>query len=239
MADLATKMHSKMRLWELLRLWGFKDLPEEAVQALNTKGLYLAMLAMAMLITPVDASSTSSKASLSTVDVDELLLVTVLVCVTAVVAWEAIKGVCRYLVGLFRETPKQRRLRKLREAAKAAAEEEVDKAFVMKHQDEEPLQGPEVVPPPPPEPHPVRRLQPSKKVINADVTAVFENEYDPMPSRAFYKTNSVKSKLHTDPHCSGLRNAGDVYAVEYCAYCQNRTPLYTRRSRSLQPTRSF
>ena len=170
-ADLATKMHSKMRLWELLRLWGFKDLPEEAVQALNTKGLYLAMLAMAMLITPVDASSTSPKASLSTVGVDELLLVTVLVCVTAVVAWEAIKGVCRYLVGFFRETPKQRRLRKLREAARAAAEEEVDKAFVMKQQDEEPLQGP-VVPPPPPEPHPVRRFQPSKKPMCPQLSRV-------------------------------------------------------------------
>ena len=39
-ADLATKMHPKMRLWELLTLWGFKDLPVEAVEALEAKGAW-------------------------------------------------------------------------------------------------------------------------------------------------------------------------------------------------------
>ncbi|CAE6949120.1 GIP [Symbiodinium sp. CCMP2592] len=132
LADLATKMQTKMRLWELLTLWGFKDLPQEAVQGLNTKSAYMAMLVLALMISPAraDDGTTPARTGLQAVGVDELMLVTLLVCIAAVAIWEAMKGATKFATGWLRESPKQKRLRKLRDAAKAAAEEEVDRAFI-------------------------------------------------------------------------------------------------------------
>ncbi|CAE7251642.1 TY1B-NL2 [Symbiodinium sp. CCMP2592] len=194
LADLATNMHSKMRFWELLTLWGFKDLPQEAVQALNTKSAYMAMLVLALMISPAQADdgTTPARTGLQAVGADELMLVTLLVSIAAVLA-------------------------------------------------EEPCGSSEVPSPqpPPPDPHPIVRAKTTKKIIDTPAAQQFENEFEIMPERGYYKTNSSRSNLHTDPHCHGLRNSGDVYAVEYCAYCQRNTPLYSRRSRSLQPSRSY
>lgn len=161
-----------------------------------------------------------------------------LVCVTAVAVWEAAKWVFRCVINFFKETPKQRRLRRLRETAKAAAEEEVERAFAstaMSSTSASPKDEP-------PEPHPIPRPKMTKRIIDPTQDSVPQqrvDEFELLPEKSYYKTNSTRSKLHTDPHCHGLRNSGDVYAVEYCAYCQRSTPLYTRRSRSLQPMRSY
>ena len=238
-ADLATKMHPKMRLWELLLLWGFRSLPAEAVQTLCAKGAYLAMLALALAVVPSKAEDVT-KTRLQSVGVDELLMVTIVVCIAAVACWEALKWLSKTVAGWCRESPKQRKLRRLRETARAAAEEEIDRAFLNRTEDvcEEPT-----VPPPPPiyDPQLARRGRSTKRVIESPLPPPPEPEelYELFPENGFYNTNSSKSKLHTDKDCHGLRNSGDVYRVEYCAYCQNRTPLYARRSRSLQPSRSY
>ena len=44
LADLATKMHPKHRLWELLILWGFENLPAEAAGLMQAKRLILGCL---------------------------------------------------------------------------------------------------------------------------------------------------------------------------------------------------
>ena len=72
-----------MRLWELLLLWGFRSLPAEAVQALCAKGAYLAMLALALAVVPSKAED-ATKTRLQSVGVDELLMVTIVVCIAAV-----------------------------------------------------------------------------------------------------------------------------------------------------------
>ena len=146
-ADLATKMHPKMRLWELLLLWGFRSLPAEAVQALCAKGAYLAMLALALAVVPSKAED-ATKTRLQSVGVDELLMVTIVVCIAAVACWEALKWLSRTVAGWCRESPKQRKLRRLRETAKAAAEEEIDKAF-LNRATEDVCEEPTVPPPPP------------------------------------------------------------------------------------------
>ena len=171
-ADLATKAHPKMRLWELLSLWGFRGLPNEAVKALNAKDVYLSMLTLAMMMQTVRAEeSGQERTRLQSVGVDELFVVTVLVCVAAVATWEAMKWMARCVRDMLRESPKQRRLRKLREAAKAAAEEEVDRAFLSRSgqeerlENDEPRLSTELLLPPPPPPEIGRPAKSTKRII--------------------------------------------------------------------------
>ena len=213
-------------------------MPEEAIEALNAKGTYLAMLVLAMMVDPICAEDDGPKPRLQGVGVDELLLVTTLVCIATVGLWELMKWVVRGVVNFFKETPKQRKLRKLRDAAKAAAEEEVDRAVLER--------GIQELPPPPPEPIPITRTTRRVKTLSFSSSSDVPAPPPPPPAetfmiypeRGFWKTTSARSKLHTDPQCHGLRNAGDIHQTEYCAYCQNRTPLYTK-GRTLQPAHTF
>ncbi|CAE7633900.1 GIP [Symbiodinium sp. CCMP2456] len=219
LADLATKMHGKVRLWELLSLWGFRGLPEEAIQALHAKSLYLTCLIWAMMIQPATANDTTDT-RIQMAGVDELLIVTVLVCFTAVTIWELFKYGTKWVLKACRESPKQRRLRKLREAAKAAAEEEVDRAVLARSGETTP----------PPEPHPTAR--PLRMTSSPESMYPTGAAFERMAHDAFYKTDSNRSRLHTDPQCHGLRNAGPVFKLEYCVYCSKNEPIYVKRSRS-------
>ena len=58
---------------------------------------------------------------------DELTVVTVLVCISAVGMWELGKRLGSWFLGIREETAKERRLRKLRDVARSAAQEELDK----------------------------------------------------------------------------------------------------------------
>ena len=228
LADLDTKMHGKVRLWELLALWSFRGLPEEAVQALQMKSLYLACLIWAMMIQPSTAAAENASAKIQVAGIDELLIVTVLVCITAVVMWELGKNAVKWLLKACRESPKQKRLRKLREAAKAAAEEWVDKAVLARAGDTTP----------PPEPHPVpREVRPTSSIGTEPVFRAGCN-FEVMAHDAFYKTDSNRSKLHTNPQCHGLRNAGPVFKVEYCVYCSKHERIYVKSSGS-EPRRIY
>ena len=134
----------------------------------------------------------------------------------------------KWLLKACRESPKQKRLRKLREAAKAAAEEEVDKAVLARA-------GATT---PPPEPHPVpREVKPTSSIGTEPVFRTGCN-FEVMAHDAFYKTDSNRSKLHTNPQCHGLRKAGPVFKVEYCVYCSKNEPIYVKRSRS-EPRRIY
>ena len=212
LADLATKMHGKVRLWELLALWGFQGLPEEALKALQAKSLYLACLVWAMMIQPSTATVEPTSAKIQVAGMDELLIVTVLVCFTAVVVWELVKYAINWLMKACRESPKQRKLRKLREAARAAAEEEVDKAVLER--------SGEITPPP--EPHPTARPWSTQTSSMKEPMYPTGATFEVMAHDAFYKTDSSRSRLHTNPQCHGLRNSGPVYKVEYCAYCSKK-----------------
>ena len=94
----------------------------------------MAMLVLALMASPTRAEDNqpSSRTGLQAIGVDELVLVALLVCIAAVAIWEAVKGACACVAGWLRKSPKQRRNRKLRDAAKATAEEEVDRAFLTR-----------------------------------------------------------------------------------------------------------
>ena len=209
LADLATKMHPKVRLWELLLLWGFKDLPKEAGEALQMKAMYMTCLILAMMCQPASADEESedlTKAAIPGVGFNELLVVTVVVCIATVGVWEMLKWLCRRVIGACSESPKQKRLRKLREAARAAAEEEVDRAVLSRVEE-------------PPEPH----YEPRPVTRRAEPMYTTGATFEAYPHDGFYKTDSHRSKLHTSATCYGLRNGGTVYKTEYCAYCAKKS----------------
>eukprot|EP00439_Symbiodinium_sp_Y106_P022529 s5312_g2.t2 len=69
----------------------------------------------------------SSGRNVSIAGWDELTVVTVLVCIAAIGIWELIKrGIC-WALGIKEETSKERRLRRLRDMARSAAQEELDR----------------------------------------------------------------------------------------------------------------
>ncbi|CAE6961298.1 RE1, partial [Symbiodinium sp. CCMP2456] len=226
-ADLATKMHPKMRLWELLSMWGFEGLPGDAVEALQSKATYLACLVLAMMCQPSEAKEVSA-APIQVAGMDELLFVTVLVCIATVAVWEAAKWAFQCVMKACKESPKQRKLRRLREAARAAAEEEVDRAVSHRSMETEEPSTPPTARRPTTPPRSSSSVQRSMEPMYPTGCA-----FEACPLDAFYKTDSNKSKLHTDPRCHGLRNAGTVYKVEYCAYCSKSEPLFVKRSRSV------
>ncbi|CAE7249757.1 RE1, partial [Symbiodinium natans] len=261
LADLATKMHSKARLWDLLQQWCFVNLPAEAVQLVGLRKLAVVCVVLAMLIIPAGASSPSSGRDDSTAEpmeatttgrsikvtgADELFLLTIVVCVATVGFWEGLKHGAKWFWGLCRESPKNRRLRKLREAARAAAEVELDRtletddslrqsssprevrARVLETASRTPIPPPPVVepayPPVPPIPEVPRGATSSSSPWELRAPEVSYVQY---PTNQFWKTGSASSKIHTSPHCHGL-NGVQPRRAEYCQFCNGARPLYRR-----------
>ncbi|OLQ06917.1 Copia protein [Symbiodinium microadriaticum] len=126
LADLPTKLHSKERLNELMTLWGFIGLLRVRLDD-RARLTCLLCLIVALQIQPVRASQ-----DIPLVGFNELLLATLVVCIAAVGLWELGKKLGKWLCGMHDETPKERRLRRLREVARNAAEEELDKQELRK-----------------------------------------------------------------------------------------------------------
>ncbi|CAE7242183.1 unnamed protein product, partial [Symbiodinium sp. CCMP2456] len=127
LADLPTKLHSKLRMSELMSLWGFIGGPLARINE-RVKIATLLCVIIALQTVPVEASETSSPPkTVSLAGWDELTVVTVLVCIAAVGLWELVKKGVAWVLGIRDETTKERRLRKLRDVARSAAQEELDK----------------------------------------------------------------------------------------------------------------
>ena len=145
------------------------------------------------------------------------------------------------MLGIKEETAKERRLRRLREVAKTAAQEELDREYLKRELEVEaetlrrPLKATVS------DPAPVRPLvttrtsatqtpplaEPQPRV---ETRVIYQNAPipDDVPVGQFWKTTDHRSKVHTNRDCHGLRNAGAVFLTEYCNYCEGRRPLYTR-----------
>ena len=133
LADLGTKMHPKVRLWQLLRLWGFEQLLPEATVALVVRVCFLAgMMTMIENVpgaTAMDGEDDQEKPPISRTGTDELLLLCTLVCIVAIALWEAVKWLVRNIMDAPAALRRERKLQKLRERAREAAEEEVQRAY--------------------------------------------------------------------------------------------------------------
>ena len=140
LADLGTKMHPKVRLWQLLRMWGFEELPPEAVVGLVVRVCFFAGVMAMIERIPGALAADEEKPPISRTGTDELLVLCGLVCVTAIVVWEALKWLVRTALGAPAIFRRQRKLERLRERAREAAEEEIDRAYNRRSR--EPTQQP-------------------------------------------------------------------------------------------------
>ena len=126
LADLATKMHPRARLLDLLRQWGFEGLPHEAacVQLARVVALHCIMVALERVPRTQASNLDEPKEPLASAGMDELLLVSGLVAVVAILVWEFVK----WLVGCVRRSMrKETKLKRLRELARLTAELEIDR----------------------------------------------------------------------------------------------------------------
>ena len=126
LADLATKMHPRTRLLDLLRQLSFEGLTQEAVCAQLARAITLHCIMVALERVPgAQASDTEEpKEPLASAGMDELLLVSGLVAVVAILVWELAK----WLVGCVRRSVrKEIKLKRLRELARLTAELEIDR----------------------------------------------------------------------------------------------------------------
>ncbi|CAE7214330.1 RE1 [Symbiodinium microadriaticum] len=241
LADLPTKLHSRVRMSELMSLWGFVGGPLTRANE-QMRAAILLCLIIALQAIPAEATSaTSSSRTVALAGWDELTVVTVLVCISAVGVWELGKRLSSWLLGIREETAKERRLRKLRDVARSAAQEELDKETLRRELEAEtaslrrPLGHTSSDPPlqrtptyrtvatqTPPLPEPEARIE--TRVVYADRPVP-----EDVPITMFWKTTDHRSKVHTSRECHGLRNAGAVFASEYCNYCEGRRPIFTRR----------
>ncbi|CAE7577689.1 RE1 [Symbiodinium sp. CCMP2456] len=115
LADLPTKLHGKVRLAELMGLWGFVGGPLAGINN-RVKVATLLYLIVALQATPTEATEVKEageKGGVKLAGLDELTLVTLLVCIAAVSIWELLKRITCWMLGIREETTKERRLRRL------------------------------------------------------------------------------------------------------------------------------
>ena len=128
LADLGTKMHPRVRLFDLLRQWQFAGLPDQDVCAQLAKVVALHCIMTALQRLPgVDAHAQGEervKEPLAASGVDELLMVSTIVALIAVIVWELVKWVFRCVR---RSVKRESKLKRLRELARLAAEVEIDR----------------------------------------------------------------------------------------------------------------
>ena len=133
LADLATKMHPKMRLQQLLCLWCFEGVPLEAEERIQVRKLYLLCVLLALQTPSVAAmdttptTSTSRQSSVQLAGFDELLLVTTLVCISAIAVWEGLRALVRWFVGRSRSERRLARLERLQRMAARATQAEISR----------------------------------------------------------------------------------------------------------------
>ena len=129
LADLATKMHPRMRLLDLLSQWRFEGLPEEAAQLQIAQVILMSCLVVALERVPRGEAAGSrdgdnAKDPIKVSGMDELLLVAGVVAVCAVIVWELIKFLGRWCS---RSLRKQTKLQRLRDLARLTAELEIER----------------------------------------------------------------------------------------------------------------
>ena len=120
LADLATKLQPKLRLWRLLSLWGFAG--EQLTGMLNAfKAKLLSVLVvLSSLVVPVTGEARGArKEPLATTGWEELALLLVVSCVAVIGLWEAAKAAIR---SFNRWTKASRRTKKLKRVSEYAAE---------------------------------------------------------------------------------------------------------------------
>ena len=93
LADLSTKMQSKVRLHQLLQLWGFVGFAANVAQAIKLK-LLAALVMLAQCVCPARGQEVEAKEPLPATTWDELCVMLIVVAFVAVCFWELLR--CGY-----------------------------------------------------------------------------------------------------------------------------------------------
>ena len=130
LADLATKLVSKERLWTLLGLWGFVGgKVSRVVEAVKLKMMTFVLTLLSM-ITSVDGreAENSDKEAIPVSGIDELMVVGILVCIAAIALWELGKTVTKFVWRQYKAAKRADKLGRVRKMAAEAARREVSEA---------------------------------------------------------------------------------------------------------------
>ena len=130
LADLATKLHPKGRLVELLHLWGFQGLSTQAEGTAQLKAVYAICLIVLLSMLPVATAEEGHSEYTRRVQVaglDELTFVTLVVCIAAIGLWEFAKFVTRWALGSSGAEKRRKKLQRLRELAAASTQTELSR----------------------------------------------------------------------------------------------------------------
>ena len=126
LADLATKLQPKLRLWRLLTLWGFVgDRITEILNAFKARLLSIVVALSSLLVPATGAKLSTRKEPLAATGWEELALLLAVTCIAVIGVWEASKAMLRAYAKWTRGSRKARKLKKVSDLAAEAARREV------------------------------------------------------------------------------------------------------------------
>ncbi|CAE7439048.1 RE1 [Symbiodinium microadriaticum] len=130
LADLATKVVTKDRLWKLLGLWGFVGGRVAKLAETIKLKLMIFLMTVVSLVNPVDGRSghLDSKEDIPISGWDELLVVSVMLCISAIACWELSKYALNMGWKYYKGKKKEMKLNRVRRMAADAAMREVEVA---------------------------------------------------------------------------------------------------------------
>ena len=218
LADLATKMHPKMRLQQLVCLWCFEGVPLEAEERIQVRKLYLLCVLLALQtpsVAAMDTASTTSTPRQSSVQLagfDELLLVTTLVCISAIAVWEGLRALVRRFFGRNRSERRLARLERLQRMAARATQAEISRlereaGSELGHGSGSDTDGPESEHSSPPVPPRIRAVEPGTVVKQQSTAAGREPAIVREAVRPFQRRQYQK-RGHWRSHRSSSRLQG-------------------------------
>ncbi|CAE7296882.1 RE1 [Symbiodinium sp. KB8] len=130
LADLATKLVTKDRLWKLLGLWGFVGgKVTRMMDAIKLK-VMIFLMTLVSLVEPTTGRSLNEddKEDIQISGWDELLVVSVMLCISAIACWELAKYVLRVCWKSYKGFKRDLKLNHVRRVAAEAARREVEEA---------------------------------------------------------------------------------------------------------------
>ncbi|CAE7758600.1 RE1 [Symbiodinium sp. CCMP2456] len=131
LADLATKLVTKERLWKLLGLWGFVGgRIAKAINALKVKMMAFVVMLVSMA-RPADGRVVDNpdKEAIQVSGWDELVVVGLLICVAAIACWELMKHVARFAWKQYKSAKKTMKMQHVKRVAAEAARKEIEEAM--------------------------------------------------------------------------------------------------------------
>ena len=128
LADLATKLQPRLRLQQLLRLWGFTGSCITTLLKTLQMRVVMVLAMLASLVCPSRAEENGvSKDPVPVASWDELMMFVIVVSLLAVISWKVVKFVSKKLWRWFKTAKRAKKIQKIGEFASEAARREIDK----------------------------------------------------------------------------------------------------------------